>query len=145
MDERLPWNCRRDQLCRSSEGFAQGRFPRRPPRPWDGDYDVAGRSGLVDEVPNTSPPLTRYVLKDGAVEKQQDTQQPATVPAVAAAAMAAVNAAVGKNALLPGRPPARPAADLLSPDSSPSKDDRNVSQDEGDFGDECVDDPDSEF
>lgn len=56
----------------------------------------------VAAVPNTSPPLMRYVAtKDGCVEKLQDTQQPAHVPAVAAAAMAAVKAADAKNALFP--------------------------------------------
>jgi hypothetical protein len=54
-------------------------------------------------VPNTAPPLMRYVVnpKDGCVEKQQDTQQPAHVPAVAAAAMAAVTAAPGRDAFFP--------------------------------------------
>jgi len=54
-------------------------------------------------VPNTSPPIMRYTLKDnGCVEKTLESG-PTHVPAVAAAAMAAVTAAAGKNALLPNR------------------------------------------
>merc|ERR1719253_61959 len=50
-------------------------------------------------VPNTAPPLKRYVVnpKDGCVETLQDTHQPAHVPAVAAAALAALEAAAGEN------------------------------------------------
>jgi len=46
-------------------------------------------------VPNTAPPLMRYVVnpKDGCVESLQDTHQPAHVPLVAAAALAALEAA----------------------------------------------------
>jgi len=63
-----------------------------------------GSSAVPDgAVPNTSPPIMRYVVKDGCVEKQQDTLQPTTVPAVAAAAMAAVKEAASKHALLPNR------------------------------------------
>jgi len=63
----------------------------------------SAQGGAPSDVLNTSPPLMRYVVKDGCVEKQQDTLRPTTVPAVAAAAMAAVKEAVARNALLPSR------------------------------------------
>lgn len=84
--------------------FMSGRWAEMEGWNLNDHFALPFRDRNTDTVPNTAPPLMRYVVnpKDGCVEKLQDTHQPAHVPAVAAAALAALEAAGGgKNAFFP--------------------------------------------